>query len=224
VLPVTVETEEGIKRIKLHDAKEIQEQGYLDASRWFTNAENIWRIHRTENNKKISSEDYLNWQNKITSQNLNQRYVVLYRTSAKDANTTVVDRTKLDLEFIIESKGYWFGTDNAKEAYYISAILNSAKPNEMMKDFQSLGLFGARDVHKKILDVYFPKFNEKSKVHKQLATLREQAHEKAKAYLTANVPKQQLSAIFLGRLRMEIKKHLKNEMGEIDELVKEVVG
>lgn len=94
----------------------------------------------------------------------------------------------------------------------------------MMKDFQSRGLFGARDVHKKILDIYYPKFNEKSKVHKQLAQLSEQAHKKAKAYITANPPKQELSAIFLGRLRGQIKKHLREEMQGIDELVREVLG
>lgn len=72
--------------------------------------------------------------------------------------------------------------------------------------------------------IYYPKFNEKSEVHKQLAELSEQAHEKAKAFLAANPPKQELSAIFLGRLRVEIKKHLREEMEGIDELVKEVVG
>ena len=93
-----------------------------------------------------------------------------------------------------------------------------------MKDFQSRGLFGARDVHKKILDVYFPKFNEKNKKHIQLAQLSEQAHAKAKAYLIANPPKQELSAIFLGRLRVEIKNHLKEEMQKIDDVVKDVIG
>jgi hypothetical protein len=59
---------------------------------------------------------------------------------------------------------------------------------------------------------------------KKLALLSEQAHKKAKRYIAANLPKQELSAIHLGRYRMEIKKHLKEEMEEIDELVGEVVG
>lgn len=77
------------------------------------------------------------------------------------------------------------------------------------------GLFGARDVHKKILDVLFPKFNEKNKVHLKIAALSEKAHQKAKAYLTTNSPQQQLSAIHLGRYRMEIKRHLKGELGRL---------
>jgi hypothetical protein len=134
-----------------------------------------------------------------------------------------VERDKFDLEFLADHKAYIFTTALKKDAYYLSAILNSSTPNQMMKDFQSRGLFGARDVHKKILDIYYPKFNEKSKVHKQLAQLSEQAHEKAKSYLIANPPKQELSAIFLGRLRTDIKKHLANEMKEIDELVKSFI-
>ena len=224
VLPITIEQDNDVKKIKLLDATDIQREGYLNASRWFSNVENVWQIHRTEKNRVISSEDYLNWQNKLTEQNLNDPFVVLYNTSGKDANSVVIERDQLDLEFLADHKAYIFTTSIKNEAYYLSAILSSSSPNEMMKDFQSRGLFGARDVHKKILDIYYPKFNEKSKVHKQLAQLSEQAHKKAKAYITANPPKQELSAIFLGRLRGQIKKHLREEMQGIDELVREVLG
>jgi hypothetical protein len=80
------------------------------------------------------------------------------------------------------------------------------------------------EVNKKILDIYFPQFNEKSKVHLQLAELSQQTHEKAQAYMKAYPPQQQLSAIHLGRLRVEIKKHLREEMKEMDELVRGVIG
>src|SRR5439155_1079154 len=81
--------------------------GYREAARWFINMENIWKIYRTEKNEKISSEDYLNWQNKLTEQNLNAPYLVLYNSSAKDANATIVTRSDLDLEFVIDYKTYW---------------------------------------------------------------------------------------------------------------------
>ena len=93
----------------------------------------------------------------------------------------------------------------------------------MMKDFQATGLFGARHVHKKILDIFYPKFNEKNKIHQKLSTLSEQAHDKAKAYLIVNPPKQELSAIFLGRLRTDIKKLLKDEISQIDSFVMEII-
>ena len=72
--------------------------------------------------------------------------------------------------------------------YYLTSILNSNTPNELMKDFQARGLFGARDVHKKILDIYFPSFDETNEVHLKLAELSETAHKKAAKYLEENPP------------------------------------
>ena len=225
VLPITIEKrKDGLKEIKLHSATEIIREGYLNAAKWFQNVENFWKIHSTEKNKRISSEDYVNWQNKLTEQNLNTEYLVLYNALGKDANAVVVERDKIDLEFFVDYKAYVFFTESIKEAFFLTSFLNSSAPNEMMKDFQAKGLFGARGVEKKILDVFFPKYNEKSKVHLQLAALSKAAHQKASAYIQANPPRQELSAIHLGRLRVAIKKHLLNEMKEIDELVKELIG
>ncbi len=70
--------------------------------------------------------------------------------------------------------------------YYLTAILNSTAPNELMKDFQARGLFGARHVYiyKKKLDIFYPKFNLKDKIHLQLAKLSEQAPKKTTDFLS----------------------------------------
>lgn len=124
VLPITIQTKQGIKKIELHDAKDLQRSGYLNASRWFKDAENIWKVHRTEKSKSMSSNDRLNFQRGLTDQNLNSPYLVLYNSSAKDANSTVVERNDIDLPFIVESVTYVFYTETKSEAYYLSAILN----------------------------------------------------------------------------------------------------
>lgn len=225
VLPVTIElNQQNRKVIKLYSPDSLRQEGFLNASRWFQNTENVWKIHRTAKNQTISSVDYLNWQNKLTEQNINTKYLVLYNASAKDANATILERSNLDLEFFVESIGYVLFTDKREEAYYLTAILNSSTPNEMMKDFQAKGLFGARHVHKKILDIYYPKFEETNQTHQRLAALSKTAHEKAAVYLQTNPPRQELSAIHLGRLRVEIKKHLAAEMKEMDALVKKLIG
>ncbi|HXH19456.1 MAG TPA: N-6 DNA methylase [Chitinophagales bacterium] len=223
VLPVEIENKTD-KRIKVLNENEVRTSGDLLASRWFQNAENIWKIHRTEKNKNISSEKYLNWQNKLSAQNLNAPYLVLYNSSAKDANATVVKRRDLDLEFIVESKAYVFYTNNLQEAYYLAAILNSSIPNAMMKDFQTKGLFGARDVHKKILDIWFPKYDSANELHNRLAELGKAAHEKAAKFLKDHPPRQELTPLHLGRLRMAIKKHLSGEMKEMDRMVKKLIS
>ena len=53
-------------------------------------AENIWDIHKTEKNKNTSFIDCINWQQKLSKQNLNAPYLILYNSSAKDANATIV--------------------------------------------------------------------------------------------------------------------------------------
>ena len=224
VLPISIEKKANIKYVKLLTPPEIKREGYLLASKWFTNAENIWNIHKTEKNKNILSGDYLNWQGKLINQNLNSKYLVIYNSSAKDANATIVERKKLDLEFIVESTAYAFYTDNKKEAFYLTTILNSSIPNQMMKAFQARGLFGARHVHKKILDVYFPKYDSSNELHNQLAALGAEAHKKASEYIVANPPQQELSGMHLGRLRLAIKKHLAPEMLNIDNIVKKIIA
>jgi hypothetical protein len=224
VLPISIEVnEQGEKTIKLHEADDIMNKGDLQASRWFRNTENIWEINRTERSRNMTSDDRLNFQRGLTGQKLNAPYLVLYNSSAKDANATVVKREDIDFEFIVESVAYVLYTANKKEAYYLTAILNSALPNLLMKDFQAKGLFGPRHVHKKILDVYFPKFNERNEKHLQLAALSEAAHRKTSLFLKENPPQQPLTAMFLGRLRLEIKKNLMVELTEIDAIVNELI-
>ena len=224
-LPVTISNDEQHqKKINLHPAEELLRQGNLNAAKWFKNAENIWNIHRTAKNRKSTFEEYLNWQTKLISQKLNVPYLVLYNSSAKDANAVMVRRDDFDLPFIVESVTYVYYTSNEHEAYYLTAVLNSSVPNELMKAFQARGLFGARHVHKKILDVPFPKYNEKSKKHLRLAQLGVKCHELADRFLAENPPSQNLSAFHLGRVRLRIKQHIASELAEIDTIVKEIIA
>ena len=212
------------KHIELLAPEKLLTEGYLKAYKWFTNIENIWQIHRTELNVKYTATNYINYQNKLSTQNLNAPYLVLYNASAKDANATIVQRSAIDLEFIVESVAYVLYTHDINEAYYLTAILNATLPNKMMKDFQARGLFGPRHVHKKILDIYYPKFNTANATHLKLAELSALAHSKALAYITNNAPTQPLSALHLGKLRTEIKKQVATEITAIDKLVKTIIN
>lgn len=223
VLPVTIEKDNELKKLVFSTSEDLSNNGLIHTAKWFRNVEQTWDLLKTEKSKKMTSNDRLNFQRGLTEQNLNEYYMVLYNSSAKDANATVVDRTNLDLEFIVDHKNYMFFTNNLEEAFYLCAILNSKTPNELMKAYQSKGLFGARDVHKKILDIYFPKYDESIPTHKQLAKLGEEAHKKATQYLDENPPQQDLTPFHLGRLRLAIKVHLKKEMKEIDRVVKKII-
>jgi hypothetical protein len=217
------DTERG-KKIMIQKADNLMKSGFIYASKWFSQTEETWDTFKTEKSKNMLANDRINFQRGITDQDLNAAYVVLYNSSAKDANATVVVREELDLEFIVESVTYVLYTNDIDEAYYLTAILNSATPNEQMKDFQAKGLFGARHVHKKILDIYYPKYDSTNKIQKKLSDLSQAAHQKAKVYLGKNPPKKELTAVVLGKLRSDMKKHLISEMREIDELVKKIIN
>ena len=119
---------------------------------------------------------------------------------------------------------YWFSTENLEEAYYLTAILNSETPNFMMKDFQSKGLFGARDVSKKILDIYYPRYDAAAESHRRLAELGRLCHEKTAQYLADTPPPSPLSGMHLGKLRLAIKRYLGKELKEMDVVVQKLIG
>ncbi len=220
VLPAEVDIN---NRLQLLTHEEILRQGYYHSAKWFSEVENYWNTYKTEKNKKINSVDYVNWQNKLTVQDLDKNHLVLYNSSAKDANATVVNREDIDLTFIIESTTYWIATNNLNEANYLTVILNSDKTNEIIKSFQAKGLFGERHVHKKILDVPFPRYAESNKTHQQLAALGQSCHQLTQEFLaTQNLPAH-LNPRDLGRLRTQIKKHLQPQLTEIDECVGKIL-
>jgi hypothetical protein len=202
----------------------LREEGFIHSAKWFQNAERMWDTLKTEKSERLTCYDRINYQRGLTEQNINSKFMVLYNTSGMNANSVVIDRRNFNLEFVVDYKSFVIYLDEPEEAYYLTAFLNSAIPNKLMKDFQSRGLFGARDVSKKILDIYFPKFDETDETHLHLSELGKAAHEKAAQYLKDNPPQNELSAIHLGRLRLDIKKHLSVEMKEIDKIVKKLIG
>jgi len=218
VLPI--QTKKG--NITTLNWEEMMKKGLLDTTKWFKQVDELWKENRTDKSKNMSHIDRLNFQKGLTDQALNLPYLVLYTASAKDANATVVERRALNMEFIVESTCYWFATKDKNEAFYLASYLNSATPNHLMKAFQARGLFGARHVHKKILEIPFPKFDKENSDHLQLAKLSQKCHKKAQKYLINNQIGE-ISSTQLGKLRPNIKAHLEKEMQQIDELIKELI-
>ena len=170
----------------------------------------------------MSYLDRLNFQNELLEQKINSDYVVLYNSSAKDANACILELNKLSKEFIVEHKTYWFATNEINEAYYICSFLNSGITNFIIKDFQSRGLFGARDVHKKILEVPLPNYSNTEPEHVKLAVLGEECKRKSEQYLNNYL--KSTSKPNLGILRSKIKNHLVEELEKIDNILKQIIG
>ena len=142
---------------------------------------------------------------------------MLYTSSAKDANACVVRRKDIDLEFIVESATFVAYFHDLKEAYYVTAFLNSQFSNLKIKDFQATGLFGPRHVQKKILDVALPKYDATISEHIRLAELGEVCTIKVKDWINnANL---KADTYNIGRVRVEAKTCIENELTEIDTIL-----
>lgn len=228
LLPLSIETLEdsaGVRRhFMLHDHEALHIRGARYASEWFWQAEALWKQHRTENNtdKNTALPDYLNWQHKLTSQNPDARFMVLYTASGTDACAVLIDASQFDAPFIVDHKAYWHETRTLEEGHYLCAYLNSNFANQRIKDFQSRGLFGARDIHKTIVKLPFPFFNPQHPDHQQLAASGQQCAALAMPMIDAD-PDLDLQPRALGRLRSRLREQLAKPLADIDVLVEKLM-
>ncbi|MEP6923088.1 MAG: hypothetical protein ABI954_01375 [Pyrinomonadaceae bacterium] len=81
-----------------------------------------------------------------------------------------------------------------------------------------------KHVSRKILDIYYPRLNATNQTHLQHAELSETAHQKTPTFLADTPPHAELIAMRLGKLRLDIKRHLAQEMRQIDELVEKLIA
>jgi hypothetical protein len=217
VLPVTTDAQTP-RKFHMTDATGLTALGLRYASQWFSKSETLWKKLRTDNNKNITLSDYLNWQQKLTNQNPDARYLVLYTSSATDASAVVVDTNQFDHPFVVDHKTYWCEFKAPDEAHYVCAYINSGYANETIKDFQSRGLFGARDIHKTIMKLPFPKYKRSVAEHAALAVLGKKCADLTSS-LIGRTDANDLQARALGRMRSKVRDQLAHELEAIDVLV-----
>ena len=224
ILPVltTIDSRDN-KVFEVLDAEGLSERGYRYASTWFFEAEQRWDAKKTDNNKAQGTtlSDYLDWQSKLSQQDPDARFLVLYTSSATDACAVVVDRKKFDHPFVVDHKAYWCICKTEAEAHYVCAYINSGYANKKIKDFQSRGLFGPRDIHKLIVKVPFPTYERSEAIHVALAHLGKQCADLAERFVqTANV--EDLQSRALGVIRSRLKAQMASELIEIDKIVEKL--
>lgn len=197
--------------------------GDTGAHEWFSKAESLW-----EQSKKEGSDftiyERLDYHKLLTDQQPKGLYSVLYNTSGTNVTSCVIDTTGSDdlvaqglntKGFIAESVTYHLQTDNENEAHFLCAILNSEYVNNTIKPYQPRGTWGARHVHRRPFEVVpIPNFDSKDKKHLKLASLSKQCHAKV------NGGKQGYTKKSIGRMRLDCRQLLENELNQIDELTK----
>jgi hypothetical protein len=206
VLPI--ESKDGSLRIL--NAEELISEGYREFGKWMQEAERCWNLKRKEKAGKQDLYQWLDYQSKLTRQQLKQRYLVLYNHSGMNVSAAFFDRAYQVAPFIVDVKLYYAAFSNRQEADYVAAVLNSDTVNVAIKPFQSAGLLGERDIHKKVL-------NADNAKHRQISDLGANAREEA---ANAVKSKEFPAKSSIARQRAFIRQFLKSELADIDTLVK----
>ena len=226
VLPV--ESTKG--ELRIIEQGEAIRRGFKGLADWLQKAERIWNSARGKKVERMNVYQRLDYQKNLTLQNLRKRFKVLYNTSGTYLVSCVVENKPITMKInsvkvkvngvIADWKTYWMETNNEDEAYYLSAIMNSPIIDELIKPMQSKGAFGQRDIVKKPLELPIPKFDPDNPIHKRLAQIGKECHQKVQKILPALTAKYRS----IGKIRSEIRRHLAKELQEIDQLTKQILG
>lgn len=218
VLPLTVE--EG-KLILMKSKEDALSKGYPNLSNYLEEAESYWNDLATSKAKSFTVYEWLNYRNKLTNQDPESRYKVLYVATATYLASCVIsyddpliyivakDFTIRLKGFIAESKTYYYETNDELEAFYLCAVLNSKVVDDWIKPLQNKGDWGERDIHKLPLLLPIPKFDPNDPRHVSLAEIG----KKSKYLIMSNLNKMRSRSI--GRDRTLARKLLVEELKQI---------
>jgi hypothetical protein len=226
VLPIEPED----NHYKLIKSDEARDRGFLHLARWLEKAYDERTKRRGLKADRMNIYERLDHVHGLTRQNPQAKYRVIYNTSGTFLTSAVVENEPIKFEFdgqeikaegfLIDYKVFYMETLDSNEAYYLSAVFNAPEVDALIKPMQSRGLWGPRDICKKVFELPIPKFNEENSVHKRLVELGMECHAKVKQWLAdggvGNIKS-------IGKLRSMVRKMLKDELSEIDSLVKQVL-
>ena len=233
--PIVLPLIEDAQGYQLLTAEQARAKGYLKLPEWLDRAQALWAKKRKEKARKADLLSWLNYRNKLTDQNPKAEYVVLYSKSATFLCAAVlrakalshkVDGQEVVLQrFVADHVTYCFETTEQREANYLVALLNSPTIDALIKPMQARGLWGPRDIHKKVWELPIPEFNQKDKGHLCLAEIAEACAEKVKGMVPSlkDLFKDVRGPHAIGRARTAVREALKDELAEIDALVQDIL-
>jgi Eco57I restriction-modification methylase len=227
VLPIEPEED----HYKLLNANEAHKRGFLHLARWLEKAEEEWIKRRSAKAERITAIGWLDYRRKLTAQNPQTKYRIIYNASGTNVVATVIKNKVIEFEingqlictegFLADYVTYAYETINGDEAFYLAAVLNAPEVDKQIKPMQARGLWGPRHIVKKVLELSIPQFDAKDAVHRRLAELGKECSAKVERWLAGGGAGEIKS---IGRLRGMVREMLKSELKEIDGLAKEILG
>lgn len=155
------------------DAQSAGNRGFSGLHAWMQVAESVWNSHRTS---KESLAEQFNHHGKLTSQFPIANLRVVYSKAG-----TLPAACIIRSDAVVDHKLYWYAPSSDAEALYLLAILNSEAARLRTAARQSRGQWGARDFDKVIFTLPIPRFDVKSKLHRDLAAAAGEAERVAAA-------------------------------------------
>jgi len=211
--------------------EEAHKRGFFHLVKWLEKVQEEWERRRGEKAERIDSLGWLNYRRKLVSQNNQVRYKVIYPVSATYLCACVVEDKPVEFDiggqkvqangFVVDYVTYYFETDMEDEAHYLAAILNAPVIDRLIKPMQARGLWGPRHICKKVLELPIPQFDSSEEAHRKLAELGRICTQEVADWLEGGGPGKVRS---IGKLRSMVREMLASELGEIDALVKGMMG
>ena len=188
VIPVT---EKG----EVIDAATALDRGYDRLAGWMRKAEKVWRENAESGDMTLVGR--WNYHNELGAQFPAGATRLLYSASGSQPASVVLDANPA----VVEHGLYWADFGSLLEARYLSTILNSETARRRAVAYQARGQFGARHFDKVIFNLPIPRFDPKSKLHRDLAAAAEKAEQVAAAVeLPVGVKFQRARALVRGAL------------------------
>ncbi len=192
---------------------------------WLKKAEGIWKEERGKKNQ-YSLSQWINYASKLSRQNPNKQYKVVYNETGKNVVSAVIHSQKHENRIVLAKGVIYYETDNKNEAWYLCSLLNSSVVNEIIKPMQAKGLFKERGIEKKVLEIPIPQFDYSNNIHQRLAELGEYASIKAQRKLEEILKGYKNVALKpqnVARMRKIIREYLMEEIEEINRITRTVL-
>lgn len=211
VLPTT--TDPGDPAFAPVDAPTLRRAGRVDTARWLEGAERAWVGARRERETSPLHER-LDYMRHLSAQANQAPYIVLFASSANRPIAAAFPSRSLRLPFVARDKTYWAGFDTQDDADYVCGFLNADWVAARIEDWQTRGLWGTRDVHKRPLSIVWPSYDATNADHAELAAVSRRLGLAAVGLL------EQLPQRDVGNQRIWVRAHLPaTDLVQVERLV-----
>jgi hypothetical protein len=224
ILPILTQRGEK-KKLVLLDSTAALRNGFAALASWLKNVEKSWSGLKKKGTK-LTIYERLDFHQTLTSQAPKARHRVIFTAAGTNLVASIIPDSALSSEvghislsgFIVEHKFYTIIASSSDEAHYLAAVLNSPLVDSEIKPYQTVGLFGARDIERRALEILpIPLFDASHPVHKELAELGRVAENGAHTLLPT------LKTLRTGKKRVLVRQALKHILNTIDADVRKLV-